>query len=304
MLAHMALIPGTNGTPKVRIAVVGTAKDCATSLAADVERIARSLSPLGSLTWLIIESDSVDGTRTVLENLKTQLDDFEYIALGKLADERTVRTDRIAHCRNHYLDAIISQRRFQDIDYVIVSDFDGLNTDICFSNVASCWERSDWDACFANQRGRYYDVFALRHEFLCPNDCWAHYEFLRPYEKDPYVRARNAVYSRMINIPEDSDWIEVDSAFGGFAIYKRDCFVTGRYDGLSSDGGEVCEHVAFNRKLKQSGAKLYINPKLINAKQTEHTIYLNRLNVLKMSIEGFLQRLFKYEDHIRKIGRD
>ena len=53
-------------------------------------------------------------------------------------------------------------------------------------------------------------------------------------------------------IPTNSDWIEVDSAFGGLAIYKKKCFDIGHYVGTYSNGKEVCEHVSFNLQLKKN----------------------------------------------------
>jgi len=65
----------------------------------------------------------------------------------------------------------------------------------------------------------------------------------------------------MISIPWDSDWIEVDSAFGGLALYRASCLRGCFY---SSEGREVCEHVVLHRKIKDNGGKIFINPGLTN----------------------------------------
>jgi hypothetical protein len=57
---------------------------------------------------------------------------------------------------------------------------------------------------------------------------------------------------------------EVDSAFGGLAIYRRHALKDVRYIGLNDDGSEVCEHVTLNKQIKEKGCKIYINPKMIN----------------------------------------
>ena len=75
----------------------------------------------------------------------------------------------------------------------------------------------------------------------------------------------------MITIPKDSDWIPVDSAFGGFAIYRRSIMNFGECRGSLDNGKEVCEHVAFHQDLRAAGARIYINPTLINAGLTSHT---------------------------------
>jgi FkbM family methyltransferase len=105
---------------------------------------------------------------------------------------------------------------------------------------------------------------------------------------DNYDNLKTAVYSRMLVIPKEHDLIEVESAFAGFAIYDALIFKYCTYNGLNSDNSEVCEHVYFNKSILNSGKKIYINPKLINANYTEHTNHLKNksFNVLKMSKYG------------------
>lgn len=73
----------------------------------------------------------------------------------------------------------------------------------------------------------------------------------------------------MIEIPENSEWIEVSSAFGGAGIYKRECFVNNLYIGEEKNE-EVCEHVSFNKTIIKQGFNLYINPNFINSAFNEH----------------------------------
>ena len=75
----------------------------------------------------------------------------------------------------------------------------------------------------------------------------------------------------MIEIPENSEWIEVDSAFGGLAIYKRDAIFGQFYIGINSTGSETCEHVSFHKELRSLGKKIFINPALINGGLNEHS---------------------------------
>ena len=82
------------------------------------------------------------------------------------------------------------------------------------------------------------------------------------------------LYSKVKTIPTVNEWIEVESSFGGLAIYKKKCFYKNEYVGLYNNGEEICEHVHFNQKLRNNGLKLFINPRLINAKHTEHTEHM------------------------------
>jgi hypothetical protein len=251
--------------------IVGLVRNCANTVIADVARLQAAMAHTSQLHWLLIESDSTDSTLGALAELHKGIANFQFKSLGKLATQLPMRTQRIARCRNEYVTEIRQSHSYKDIDYVIVADFDGLNTHITPNAIASCWERADWDMCAANQRGPYYDILALRHKYWSPNDCWAQYDFMRAYKPDKEENLSSSVYSRMIRLPAASNWIEVDSAFGGLAIYKKELFHTAAYAGMTDDGEECCEHVPFHSELKRHGARLFINPRLINAQYTEHT---------------------------------
>ena len=79
----------------------------------------------------------------------------------------------------------------------------------------------------------------------------------------------------MFNINTNLDWIEVDSAFGGFVIFKKNILKNCLYVGTYPDGSPICEHVPFNKQIRNNGGRIFINPQLINAKSTEH------VNILK-----------------------
>ena len=139
-------------------------------------------------------------------------------------------------------------------------------------SVISSWSRTDWDVVTANQSSRYYDIWALRHPLWSPNDCWEQHEFLKKYIKTPEVVNSYSLRSRMIKIPKDSDWIAVDSAFGGFAIYRSSLLLNDvNYEGTNDVGNIICEHVPFNRKIKELGARIFINTNLINAHYVDHS---------------------------------
>jgi hypothetical protein len=59
--------------------------------------------------------------------------------------------------------------------------------------------------------------------------------------------------------------IEVDSAFGGLGIYKRDALLAGRYIGLDDAGNEACEHIYFHTNLRKAGYRIFINCALVNS---------------------------------------
>ena len=250
------------------ILVVGVARDCQKPVRGEVLRLFESLKSCRMLHWLVIESDSSDKTVDTLRDLEKEVPGFRFISLGSLRMQMQIRTQRIAHCRNAYLDELRYNPLYSDIDYVVVADLDGVNNLVSNDGFASCWLRSDWGVCTANQRGPYYDIWALRHRLWSPNDCWRQYDFLLAMRANREAALWAAMLTKMITIDESNDWIEVDSAFGGLAIYRRRALDGVIYSGLDETGGPVCEHVSLNNQIRSKGYKIFINPRLIN---TAHT---------------------------------
>jgi hypothetical protein len=275
-----------NRTNNINVAVVGIVKDIETTIGEDYSKLNESLSFFNKVKWFLVESDSQDATVRLLNEIRKSDPNFNFVSLGKLQTGTAQRTVGMAAARNRYLHEIRENSEYEDVDFIVIADFNGLNNLINKDSVASCFVRSDWDACFANQSKKYYDIWALRHPLWSPNDCWSQHSFFRKYSKVPELALYSSVQARMIHLPSDSDWIEVDSAFGGFAIYRKTALKHGSYFGETEEGVACCEHVPFNLALRKKGYKLFINPKLINADSTDHSenAFLGK----------FLLRLFKY----------
>jgi hypothetical protein len=247
------------------IVVAGAARNCGKFIATDIERLQIALTGWKKVQFIIIESDSSDDTLEKLEQLKQSIEGFHYISMGELKCQIPKRTERLAFCRNRYLEELKSNEVFQDAEYVLVTDLDGTNELLTRENVASCWEIDDWDVCTANQLGLYYDIWALRHPLFSPNDCWEVFRFMiNELGVKPRVAKKKALKSRMFWFQRSVKPFEVDSAFGGLAIYKRHALENVHYVGVDEQGAEICEHVALNTQIRAKGCKIYINPKLIN----------------------------------------
>lgn len=140
----------------------------------------------------------------------------------------------------------------------------------------------------ANQPFRYYDIWALRAPGWSENDCWE--EFRKLTQTMGRKRAlKIAVTSRMHSIPVNSSPIEVDSAFGGLAIYRIEAFLRGNYLGENLLGEEICEHVPFHKELRRYGYKLFINPKMVNLKPNRQ-----RMTMVKETVVKFFKHFGKY----------
>lgn len=255
--------------------IVGLVRNCQHSLKGDVSRISNSIPTLKeNRYWLIIESDSSDQTLSELQTLTDTHPNFRFISMGVLSERMPIREERIAFCRNVYLNEIKNNPAYHSIDYVVVADLDGINNAITLEGFVSCWGQKNWEVCTANQVNCYYDIFALRHPIWSPVCPWKQAGFLEKFEKLNKAPSAigAAVYAKMIKISPHSEWIEVDSAFGGLAIYKKGVLDSGNYNHLDQDGCVCCEHVSLHNEIKKNGGRIYINPAFINAQNTEHDL--------------------------------
>lgn len=260
---------------KLTILVTGIVRNVASTIEHDIVVIEKALEDFHSIQWFLVESDSEDDSVSQLEYLSTKYENFRFTSLGIIQNPAESRTVGMAKARNRYLQELKENANYQTVDVLAVSDFNGVNSKLTQAAVASCFDVKTWDACFANQVGRYYDIWALRHPIWSPNDCWQQHSFYRKYYKIPEFALAASVKSRMIRIPKRSEWIEVDSAFGGFAFYQPDAIGNAAYKGLTEDGNAICEHVPFHAEMRRNQKKLFINPDLINARSTDHSFRIN-----------------------------
>jgi hypothetical protein len=254
------------------IICVGLTRNSEKTIEKEIETIKNSLKNFKKIYWIVIESDSNDKTLECLEKIKTKISNFEFKSLGKINKKFKFKSEKMAFLRNLYVNEINNNPQYEKIDYIIVADLDGVNMKLNAKSVESCWDmKVKWDACFANQSGKYYDIFALRHKIWSPNCCWESKNFLEKFGMNSGLSSFSAIYSRMINIPLDAKPIPVDSAFGGFGIYKKKTFVDNKYIGKNEKEIEQCEHVKFHLNMIKNKYELFINPKLINDSSNYHS---------------------------------
>jgi glycosyltransferase involved in cell wall biosynthesis len=272
------------------LVIVGCVRNGAKTVRRAVETLARASSGFARVQFLIVESDSTDDTLAELQRLRHEVTGFQFTSLGALAEQIPARTERIAACRNRYLDELHHDAQYANVDYVMVADLDGVNNDLRAEAVATCWASTQpWDVVAANQRDAYYDIWALRHPDWCPVDCHDQYARLRDLFGKPRALAM-AIHSRMAKLSPEADWIEVDSAFGGLAIYRREALLRGHYSGVC-DGRAICEHVPLHAELRAKGYRIFINPALINAHRTDHSARIGLRVRMRRQFEGVGKRV-------------
>ena len=272
------------------LVIVGCVRNGAKTVRRAVETLALASAGFASVRFLIVESDSTDATVAELERLRNERSGFQFTSLGPLAERIPARTERIAVCRNRCLDELRNDPQYATADYVMVADLDGVNNDLRPEAVATCWaSQAPWDVVTANQGDAYYDIWALRHSDWCPVDCHDQYARLRGLFGHPRALSI-AIHSRMACLSPRAEWIEVDSAFGGLGIYRREALLSGRYSGVQ-DGRAVCEHVPLHAELRSKGYRIFINPALINAQRTDHSARIGLSVRLRREIEALGRRM-------------
>lgn len=275
------------------IVVAGLARNCAATLASTINDVSRRLSAHFHVRWIIIESDSTDGTDRVLATLAGE--NLQYESLGNLSAQIPQRTARIAYCRNRYLTLLREGAEYREASHLLVLDMDGVAAGLTAASLLSCFKREDWAGCFSNRTAPYYDIWALRHSQWCPGDCLQEYEFLTRHGIGRERALQAAIYSRMIRVALDQEWIPVDSAFGGAGVYDLDILRAGNflYQGLDALGREICEHVPFNIALRDKGHLLYINPAFISGGWCEHSEQSRLIYVLRRSVAGQVRQAWR-----------
>lgn len=270
-----------------RIFLVGVCRNVESTIIQELENLLISIGqPCYKI--LIIESDSDDKTVNLLQKLSEKRLEFLYLSLGNLEQNIPSRTARIAHCRNIYMDFLDKEARDEDI--VLIADLDGANRDLTKSRLEAIWNRTDWDVCTANQQFAYFDVWALRAKGWSESDWMEEYKQLIEEGIRSHKALRIALYAKMKHISENSDWIPVDSAFGGLGVYRFRAIRGLRYRG-EINGREICEHVTFHRSARERGARIFIVPGLINCNNSSHTEILKLSVRLKTSIVRILERI-------------
>jgi hypothetical protein len=268
--------------PKTKALFAGCVRDCAFWLPSVLRNIERIASLFDEAAFIFVENDSQDATKQILRSWCSERNNSRLISLDGLGSVQPVRTLRLARARREYIAALKAD--FSDYSYLIVLDFDDVNASpIDAQSVQRAVAFLESDALhagvFANQDGVYYDLWALRHPEKCPRDVWEEVFDCAASLRLSDEEAFNRTFSRRVfSLPSNAQPLEVDSAFGGFGIYKVGSVLRNRSDfigfkkkqvstanGNIEVGWQVCEHVSFNHGFRERHERLFVLPYLVNA---------------------------------------
>jgi len=273
----------------LKVVFAGCARDCSTYLPTTIENI-KSYSKLFKDSYtLIVENGSKDKTKEILNQNLSENNIFLFREeLTKLSN----RGQRLEHARNIIIETIRENEKLKNCDLFIMMDLDDLgsykiNEKDIIKAVKFLMSEDKNGAVFANQLGTYYDMWTLRDQKYCKNDFWVEVlQFLinNKNSKDKISKSnieevkKNIIDKKTYSFEKNHPPIKVESAFGGFGIYKMEYVLKNnrKYQGTqivsltTKDQKKLkvkyqkCEHVNFNQGLTEQNLELYILPNLIN----------------------------------------
>ena len=270
--------------------MTGIARDVAKILPKEIIRIEKKMNNIFELVnFLVIESDSKDNTKKVLEDIKNKRNNFNYKSLGITESTLPNRIQRLAFCRNTYVKEIRENKLYNNIDFVAIVDFDIKNNRLRLNELKKLISEHNWSAIFANQTGLYYDIYALRKKGWVENDCFTEYmQFSMSMSSQDAKEL--AIWSKMRKIRKNSPLIPVDSAFGGLGIYRKNIFMKFDYS-LSPEQLHESEHVSLHKKITDSNGLLFIAPNMTNFSWGVHN--LSRFKLLRLLDQASNRKSFK-----------
>ena len=237
---------------KSKVAIVGLARDIVGTLPVSIKRIQETVQHFAGWKAFVVENDSTDGTKDVLE--RWAMDDQLHVITQTSNNGRphlhgfeAARTVAMADYRNRCRELV--RQHYPEADYVLVVDLDawgGWSIHGVMNGIG--WHsKMPQAACMAST-----SLFKHPGTLIDGKAPWAHYDNWA-YRWLGWTPRLGPWFTFWLPPPGASP-IEVNSAFGGLAIYKTQPYLEAEYS------GEDCEHVPFHRRMKEKGWSIHLNP--------------------------------------------
>ena len=241
---------------KSRLVIAGCAQNTDKYLKSVFDNIYKITPFFLEYKIILFENDSQDNTYYTLKKYAEGDSNIVMVSEKNIPIRKNLHPQRVAYCRNRLLSNIT--RYCPDYDYLVMIDMD----DVCahpinIGNFLNVFNNPIWDAVSFN-RSVYYDIWALRFGAFTRN-CWN----LQTYKE--CARYITQIRQQIENKLKYVAMFPVESAFGGFAIYKIDKIKNCVYDGRNRERIrglrhlEDCEHVEFHKQMREkNNAQIYI----------------------------------------------
>lgn len=255
---------GTRVAADSSVAIVSIARNAMPHLTNTLPLVEELAGRFRRASYYVYENDSTDETARVLDDFAAlrQWVCVEHDTLGgeDLRGFEPERTLRLAGCRNRCRDWVEDNPG----EFVVVLDVDphgGFSVDGVLNSVGWIADLTGQSRMPAEAGGMAsYSLFVRKdgNDFaIAGYDAWAarmnHWE-------DRRDRAGGMQWFHLFLPPVGSPPIQMNSAFGGLAVYTRRAFLSSRYSGTGTNGQPDCEHVAFHHGMRQKGYQMFLNP--------------------------------------------
>lgn len=256
---------------KLSLIICSIVRNAEVGLRHNIPVISQLCQKVGSYEVIVFENDSTDRTKQLLRDWASEdphvhvscEDNKQYMVPDAgLEETATVnpfygkrRIGKMVALRNQYMDFIAEHNL--SADYLVVVDLD-VNKISLTGILSSFMHDGSWDAVTAfgysigpKLRRRYHDTFALEE-----------YGSIQRPRTEENIRSLQDKYRNL----NGDNWVRVDSAFGGLAIYRFAAVEGLRYQLLGNDDKRVvcrCEHTSLAIQMRERGYdRIFINPQM------------------------------------------
>ncbi|MCX2485259.1 hypothetical protein [Pedobacter sp. MR2016-24] len=253
------------------VVICALARDCEDALHKNIPAVEELRGRFVRSSVVIVENDSVDSTKAILNNwslthsnVEIISKDYSTLTLPAPTTDNPYpgtsmdRIEKMAFYRNIYLDWIFSHNKNFDLVIVIDIDIKSFNVTEVVTSILRAPEK--WGGIFANGYTdtrifskviykMYHDMFAFCEEFPTNKPYFTFGEFFKQKKNMNSKLSKNK-------------FLPVLSAFGGIGIYKFEAIDGLRYKTVENGDQylqAVCEHVLFNLDIIKRDYQCFIS---------------------------------------------
>jgi hypothetical protein len=251
------------------IIIAALARDCEDSLRTNIPVIEKLRSQLSWSQVVVVENDSKDGTKDLLNDWKINSNNITIISndfgTKTIPDKSDLiinpytiyqRIDKMVSYRNLYLDYINEVKH--PIDLIIIIDIDVIEISLTgLIKVINSFD-DQTGAIFSNGMSVMNTPFGLSEIYYDTFAVWE-YPLLNEFSYSPESLAKT--FKSINRNLKKSPLYSVISAFGGVGVYNYTAIKDLRYKTVLNplDQQEaICEHIPFNQEIINRGFKNYI----------------------------------------------
>ena len=234
----------------------GISKNCCENIEKNLnflETFSKNSSYLSKI--IIVDSDSRDGTKDIIEKYKNK-DKFIINELDGLEDLYPNRIERIITSRNRCLEIISNINISNKIIYIPIDldldIFKYVNIEKLTFLIEYCIKKNSSYGIFPFSTPFYYDIFALRAENWVKYNAQLKIKKLKKFFLiGSFFLNYLFIFRHQLNLKKfESMKFNITSAFGGMGIYNFNSNNVTKYYKLSEKNPDlVSEHILFNNNF-------------------------------------------------------